>query len=161
MEAAQTSGTRFGACAQTVAGAVGKGRHRVCKGFDGRQTATHPLASPPRLHAFPSLRLFGSSVPTTTPLGGFLENFAATPRPLAEGDGAVLLTSCFASPTTCSGSGSSAPLPPQKYKSKKSPKHTAITATLPWIRMVRATCYGWDRQAGAHSWLRVRQNGPS
>lgn len=141
----------------------GKGLHRVCKGFDGRQiTPTHPLASPPRLDAFTSLRLFGrSSVPKTTPLDGFLENFAATSRPLAEGDGEEFPTSSFASPATCFGSRSSAPLPPQKYKSKKSPKHTAITATLPWIRMVRATCYSWDRQAGPHSWLRVRQNGPS
>lgn len=140
----------------------GKGLHRVCKGSDGRQiTPTHPLASPPRLDAFPSLRRFGSSVPKTTSLAGFLENFAATSRPLTEGDGEEFPTSSFASPTTCFGSGSSAPLPPQKYKSKKSPKHTVIAATLPWIRMVRATCYEWDRQVGPHSWLRVRHNGPS
>lgn len=136
----------------------GKRLDRVCKGFDGGQIRpTHPLASPPRRDgAFPSLRLFGSSsVSKTTPLVGFLENFAATSRPLTEGDGEEFPTSSFASPTTCFGSGSSAPLPPQKYKSRKSPKHTAITATLPWIRMVRATCYGWHRQAGPLSWLRV------
>lgn len=158
MEKAQTSGMCFCACMQMVAGR--QELHRVCKGFDGRQiAATHPLASPPRLDVLPSWRLFGSS--KTTPLDGFLENFAATSRPLTEGDGEEFPTSSFASPTTCFGSGSSAPLPPQKYKSKKSPKHTAITATLPWIRMVKATCYGWDRQAGPHSWLRVRQNGLS
>lgn len=154
---AQTSGMRF--CARVASPRL----HRVCKGFDGGQIRpTHPLASPPRRDAFPSLRLFGSSsVSKTTPLVGFLENFAATSRPLTEGDGEEFPTSSFASPTTCFGSGSSAPLPPQKYKSRKSPKDTAITATLPWIRMVRATCYGWHRQAGPLSWLRVRQNGPS
>ncbi|KAF3855811.1 hypothetical protein F7725_016534 [Dissostichus mawsoni] len=51
--------------------------------------------------------------------------------------------------------GSSAALPPKKYKSRKTPKHTAITTTLQWIRMVRATCCGWLMQTGLRSCLRV------
>lgn len=164
-EKAPTSGRCLCACVRACAQTVAKGKrlHRVCKGSDGAQMGpTHPLASPRRLDAFPSARCFrGSCVAETTPPDGLLENFAATSRPLTEGDGGELPTSSFASPTTCLGSRSCAPLPPQKYKSKKSPRHTPIAATLPWIRMARATGYGWDRQAGPHSWLRVRQNGPS
>lgn len=161
----QTSGTRsLCVCVNGKRkGKRGDWGFGVCKGFDGRQKKqTHPLPSPPRPVAFPSLRLLRSScVRKPAPVDGFLENFAATSRPFTEGDGGEFPTFFSSSPTTCLGRGSSAPLPPKKYKSKKSPKHTAITATLPWIRMVRATCYGWERQSGPHSWLRVRQDGPS
>lgn len=128
-----------------------------------RKKLTHPFARTlaPLLVAFPSLRLLrSSSVRTPTPAGGFFANLDATSRPSPEGDGEELPSSSSSS-TTSFKSGSSAPLPPRKYKSRKTPKHTAITTTLPWIRMVKATCCRWVRQRGLRSCLRVRESGPS
>lgn len=110
------------------------------------------------LIAFPSFRLLrGSSARTPTRADDFLANFAATSRPSSEGDREELLPSS----KTSFNRGSSAALPPKKYKSRKTPKHTAITTTLQWIRMVRATCCGWKRQTVLRSCLRVRESSPS
>lgn len=131
-----------------------------CKCTERNQTHLFAFTLAPLLIAFPSFRLLrGSSA--RTPTGAFFANFAATSRPSSEGDGVELLPSSSSSSTTCFNSGSSAALPPKKYKSRKTPKHTAITTTLPWIRMVRATCCGWKRQTGLRSCLRVRESGPS
>lgn len=113
----------------------------------------------PLLIAFPSFRpLRGSSGRTPTPGDDFLANFATPSRP--KGSGEKLLSSSCSRPTSLN-SGSSAALPPKKYKSKKTPKHTAITTTLQWIRIVRATCCERRRQSGLRSCLRRRESSPS
>ncbi|TNN45589.1 hypothetical protein EYF80_044203 [Liparis tanakae] len=114
----------------------------------------------------------------TPPAAGifFFLNFAGTTRAGSGGDredspssttttaaaAAAAASSFPSSPTTSSRSGSSAAaLPPKKYKSRKTPKHTAITTTLQWIRMARATCCGWKRQTGPRSCLRAAErSGP-
>lgn len=117
----------------------------------------------PLLIAFPSFRpLRCSSARTPTPADDFLTNFDATSRPSLGGDvGKDLRLSSSSSPTTSFNSGSSAALPPKKYKSRKTPKHTAITTTLQWIRMVRATCCGCRRQRGLRSCLRMGESSSS
>lgn len=122
-----------------------------------KQTPPHLFAFTlaPLLSFFPSFRpLRGSSARTAALADDFLANFGATSRPSPGGEGEELLSSSSA---TSFNSGSSAALPPKKYKSRKTPKHTAITTTLQCIRMVRATCCGWKRQAGVRSCLRVKQ----
>lgn len=78
----------------------------------------------------PSFRLgricFGGS-------GGF-PTFTETIFPSADADGK--LGSLRSSSTCLSGGGSSAVFPPKKYKSRKTPRHTASATTLQWILMV-------------------------
>ena len=115
---------------------------------------------PPPTSAFASFRpRGGSSERTATLAEAFPANFAETSRPGWAGEGEVLRSSSFFC-TTSFSSGSTAALPPKKYKSRKTPKHTAITTTLQWIRMVRATCCGPRRQTGARSCLRERGSSP-
>ncbi len=150
--------------AQMETGVEEKGAHQGCKSTEEKETNSPHLFAftpAPLLIAFPSFRLLrGSPARAPTPADDFFANFAATSRPSSGGDGKEFLSSSSSS-TTSFNIGSSAALPPKKYKSRKTPKHTAITTTLPWIRMVRATCCGWKRPTGLRSCLRVRESSPS
>lgn len=85
------------------------------------------LALPPLEPSFRLGRMcFGGS-------GGFTAlTETIFPSPGADGK----LGSLWSSSTWLSGGGSSALFPPKKYKSRKTPRHTASATTLQWILMV-------------------------